>query len=179
MNTKTKAILAVSVVAAAAFGWGCIAATAGAGRAQEAQVAVAPGSASASVARGRYLAKVAGCNDCHTPNYAMTGGDVPESTWLTGDALGWQGPWGTTYAANLRLSLTAWSEDEWVQVAKNTKFRPPMPWFALRDMEETDLRSLYRFVRELGPSGQPAPTYLPPGGEVRGPVVTFPAPPKP
>ena len=177
MNTMTKAILAASVVAAAALGWAQVAADPRAGKVRVVDAAVAQ--APPSVARGRYLAKVAGCNDCHTPAYAMTGGAVPESSWLTGDALGWQGPWGTTYPANLRLSFAKWGEDEWVQVAKNTKFRPPMPWFALRDMEESDLRSLYRFVRELGPAGQSAPAYVPPGGEVRGPVVTFPAPPKP
>ena len=52
-----------------------------------------------------------------------------------------------------------------------------MPWFALRDMDEDDLRSLYRFVRELGPAGEPAPAYVPPGVTAPGPVVTFPGPP--
>ena len=58
-----------------------------------------------SVARGRYLIAIAGCNDCHTPNYPQSGGKTPEKDWLTGDALGWRGPWGTTYAPNLRLSI--------------------------------------------------------------------------
>lgn len=31
-----------------------------------------------SVERGRYLAKVAGCNDCHAPRYAQTAGKVAE-----------------------------------------------------------------------------------------------------
>ena len=48
-------------------------------------------------ARGRYLVQIGGCNDCHTPGYAMSGGKVPEKQWLTGDAVGWNGPWGTTY----------------------------------------------------------------------------------
>src|SRR5262245_32966476 len=62
------------------------------------------------VERGRYLVKTAGCNDCHTPGYAVTSGGVAENLWLTGDSLGWQGPWGTTYPINLRLymhSITA------------------------------------------------------------------------
>ena len=41
-----------------------------------------------SVERGRYLAKIAGCNDCHTPGYAQMDGKVPEKLWLTGDQLG-------------------------------------------------------------------------------------------
>src|SRR6476659_9646334 len=75
--------------------------------------------AAASIERGRYIAKVAGCNDCHTPGSAMTGGQVPEKNWLVGDGLGWQGPWGTTYPANLRLVLSGMTEDEWVRTAKN------------------------------------------------------------
>src|SRR5690348_9332367 len=63
------------------------------------------------VERGRYIAKVAGCNDCHTPNYAVTGGQVPENDWLVGDHVGWNGPFGTTYPANLRLSLAKLGED--------------------------------------------------------------------
>ncbi|MDX1487796.1 MAG: hypothetical protein R3268_06320, partial [Acidiferrobacterales bacterium] len=55
------------------------------------------------VERGRYLSVIAGCNDCHTSGYLWSNGDVPEKDWLTGDTLGWRGPWGTTYAVNLRL----------------------------------------------------------------------------
>lgn len=128
----------------------------------------------ASIERGRYLAKVAGCNDCHTPNYAQTGGAVPENQWLTGDQLGWKGPWGTTYPANLRLALNRMTEDEWVKLAHSAQFRPPMPWFALRDMTEDDLRAFHRFVRSLGAAGDPAPAYLPPGQAPQGPVVSFP-----
>ena len=143
--------------------------------ADQATTAAAP---NASIERGRYLAKVAGCNDCHTANYAQSGGNVPEKDWLTGDHVGWQGPWGTTYPSNLRLALGKISEDEWVKLAKTAQYRPPMPWFALRDMTEQDLRALHRFVKALGPAGQPAPAYLPPGIEAKGPVITFPAPPQ-
>ena len=131
-----------------------------------------------TVERGRYIAQIAGCNDCHTPGYAMSGGQVPESQWLVGDELGWKGPWGTTYPANLRLVLAKMSEDEWVKASKRA-LRPPMPWFALRDMSEQDLRAFYRYVRSLGPAGKPAPAYVAPDGSPMGPVVTFPAPPAP
>lgn len=131
-----------------------------------------------SVERGRYVAQIAGCNDCHTAGYAMSGGKVPESEWLKGDALGWNGPWGTTYPPNLRLFMAKISEDDWVKYARTTQLRPPMPWFALRDMTDADRRSLYRFIRSLGAPGAPAPAYLPPGQTPKGPYVQFPAPPK-
>jgi len=131
-----------------------------------------------SIERGRYIAKIAGCNDCHTAGYAPSGGKVPEKEWLMGDALGWQGPWGTTYPTNLRMTMSKLTEAEWVKYAKSMQARPPMPWFALHDMTEQDLRALYRFVRQLGPVGNPAPAYLPPGTAAQGPVVVFPAAPK-
>ncbi len=131
-----------------------------------------------AIERGRYLVKITGCNDCHTPGYGESAGKVAEAQWLTGDRLGWRGPWGTTYAANLRLHMAALSEDAWVKEAKTQEFRPPMPWYSLHAMTEPDLRAIYRFVRHLGPAGEPAPAYLPPNQEPPQPYVAFPAPPK-
>ena len=130
-----------------------------------------------SIERGRYLAVITGCNDCHTARFGPSGGKLPQAQWLLGDAVGFRGPWGTTYPANLRLSFSRMTEDEWVKIARTVEYRPPMPWFALREMTEVDLRSIYRFVRTLQPLGSPAPAYLPPGQAPQGPVITFPAPP--
>jgi mono/diheme cytochrome c family protein len=132
----------------------------------------------AQVKRGRYLIQVGGCNDCHTPAYPEKGGKVPEAQWLTGDALGWHGPWGTTYATNLRLYMLDMTEDEWVKKARALKARPPMPWFNVTAMTTSDLRAIYRYIRHLGPAGKLAPAYLPPDKTPPEPVVRFPAPPK-
>jgi mono/diheme cytochrome c family protein len=134
-----------------------------------------PQKADPSVARGRYVVGIAGCNDCHTPNYAPSGGKVAESEWLTGDALGWRGPWGTTYAPNLRLYMPGLTEEQWVKKAKTLTTRPPMPWFNLHHMSEADLRAIYRYVRHLGPAGKPAPDYVPPDKTPAMPYVQFPA----
>jgi mono/diheme cytochrome c family protein len=64
--------------------------------------------------RGRYLMISGGCNDCHTPGYMQTDGQVPEALWLTGDAVGFQGPWGTTYSSNLRLYAEQLTEAQWL-----------------------------------------------------------------
>lgn len=128
----------------------------------------------ALVERGRYLVKATGCNDCHTAGYGPTAGKTHEKDWLTGDALGWQGPWGTTYATNLRLQFSRLTEQQWLQQARTLQTRPPMPWFALRDMNDADLKAIYAYVRAAGPAGQPAPAYVPPGRPVQGPVVKFP-----
>ncbi|MBL8459795.1 c-type cytochrome [Zoogloea sp.] len=126
------------------------------------------------IALGRYLVQTAGCNDCHSPDYVQQGGNTPESTWLTGDALGWSGPWGTTYATNLRLFMADRSEAEWLRHARSMKPRPPMPWFNLHAMSDGDLRAIYRYVKNAGPAGNPAPAFVPPGQGVSGPVVRFP-----
>ena len=128
--------------------------------------------------RGRYLTVIGGCNDCHTEGYIQNAGKVPEKQWLTGSQLGWRGPWGTTYPSNLRLVLSRMTEDQWVKTAKTAQYRPPMPWFALHEMTEQDLRAIYRFTKSLGPAGDPAPAYVPPGQDPKGPAVLFPSPPK-
>ena len=132
----------------------------------------------AQLDRGRYLVQIGGCNDCHTPGYAPTEGKIPEAQWLTGDRLGWRGPWGTTYAPNLRMYMQNLTEAQWLKTAKSFTTRPPMPWYNVRQMSTADLRALYAFVRHLGPAGEAAPAYVPPDKEPPQPFVQFPAPPK-
>jgi mono/diheme cytochrome c family protein len=126
------------------------------------------------VERGRYLSKIAGCNDCHTPGYLLSEGNVAEGLWLTGERFGWRGPWGTTYPTNLRLLAAALTEEQWVAMARSLRSRPPMPWFSLNEMTEEDLRALYQFIRYLGPGGEPAPAYVPPDKEPEPPYALFP-----
>lgn len=128
----------------------------------------------ALIKQGRYVARTAGCNDCHTPGYAEAEGRVDEKLWLTGDSVGWSGPWGTTYATNLRLYMSSHTEVSWLKTARSFKARPPMPWFNVQAMSERDLRALYHYVRSLGAAGKPAPAYLPPGQRPTGPVIQFP-----
>jgi hypothetical protein len=133
---------------------------------------------SGNIEHGRYLTKITGCNDCHTPGYTQNAGKVEEKDWLIGDTLGWRGDWGTTYASNLRIYMKDLSESEWVEVAHTAEFLPPMPWFSLHDMTKQDLRALYSFIVRLGPAGVPAPPNLPPDQEPAGPYVLFPLLPK-
>lgn len=126
------------------------------------------------VALGRYVVTTGGCNDCHTPGYGESGGRVPEKNWLTGDKLGWHGPWGTTYPTNLRLYLQDMTEAEWLTLARTMEPRPPMPWFNMRAMSDEDLKAVYAFIKAAGPAGEPAPAYLPPGQTPKPPFVQFP-----
>ena len=116
-------------------------------------------------ANGEYIVRIAGCNDCHTTGYAEAAGDMPVEEWLTGSPLGWRGPWGTTYASNLRLLIASLSEEQWIHLAKNTKWLPPMPWY---------VSDIYYFVKAVGPAGELMPRYLPPDQTPEGPYVEFP-----
>lgn len=121
-------------------------------------------------ARGEYLVKIGGCNDCHTAGYVERGGQLDKAQWLTGSPLGYNGPWGTTYPTNLRLRLQEMTEAQWMDYSANLRARPPMPDFTLRAMAEEDRRAIYRFVRSLGSAGQAAPQALPPGQAPQPPV---------
>jgi len=130
------------------------------------------------ISRGRYMLVVGSCNDCHTAGFAPSEGRVPEKDWLLGDStLGFAGPWGTTYAPNLRLSLSKMTEDQWVSYAKALKTRPPMPWFNLNQWTDPDLRAFYQYARQLGPVGDATAAYLPPDRKPPMPFIQWPTPP--
>ena len=133
----------------------------------------AQNSAADPASRGRYLVRIAGCNDCHTAGFAMSNGATPEKDWLAGDALGWQGPWGTTYAPNLREMVSWSSDDKWVDRLKNSVSLPPMPWYQVQAMAESDMRSLYLYIKSLGAPGETAPFYRTAGKEPKTPYVTL------
>lgn len=143
--------------------------------------AAAGGAAAAAhddlIQQGRYVVSIAGCNDCHTAGFAPSGGKVPEAQWLLGDKLGFAGPWGTTYPANLRLRIGAMDLATFKTYARTLSTRPPMPYWAVNAMSDHDLEALWTYVKSLGTAGEPAPAALPPGAEAAGPIVRFPQPP--
>jgi mono/diheme cytochrome c family protein len=132
----------------------------------------APPSPPPSIERGRYLVRIGGCNDCHTPGYAERGGRMAEGEWLMGAYVGFRGPWGTSYPSNLRLTAQRIDEEQWVVFARLRRL-PPMPWFSLDAMSDNDLRSIYRFIQFLGPKGVSAPPALPPGQQSATPFIPF------
>ena len=122
--------------------------------------------AASDIEAGRYIVATSGCNDCHTPMYARTGGArPPESEWLKGSPEPHTGPWGTSYGKNLRLTVAAIPEDDWVELLSNGASLPPMPWPSVRNMSEYDKRAIYRYIKSMpGDRGQPSPVSLPAAG---------------
>ena|SRR5258706_1469975 len=123
-----------------------------------------------TLARGKYMVQTGHCNNCHTSSYTSKQGNVPEKDWLLGSTpLGYRGPWGTTYASNLRLTVAQFTQEQWIKYAKAVTPRAPMPWWALRDTTDADLGAMYQYIKNLGPAGEPAPDFVPPGQEPKPP----------
>ncbi len=123
---------------------------------------------------GKYLILIGGCNDCHTPGWDISGGKLPESEWLVGNKIGYRGPWGTTYPSNLRILVNTITEDEWVNMFRTRKERPPMPWHNYHQISDKDLRAMYRFIKSLGPKGDSILSktwYVPPDKEPKTPYI--------
>lgn len=173
-NIRAHAAFIVAAGLLAAMQAGCsgpAAATPGAAIATEADSHVA---AVSDLEAGRYLVKIGGCNDCHTPGFALTNGASPtEPDWLTGDSVGFSGPWGVSYPANLRLSFQNMDEEQFIELARAGQGRPPMPWPSLKAMSDKDLKAIYAYIRSLGPKGEPAPAALSPGVTPDRPHIPF------
>ncbi|MGH6922798.1 MAG: c-type cytochrome [Propylenella sp.] len=118
-----------------------------------------------SVERGLQVSITAGCHDCHTEGYMESNGQIDPAKAMKGSSIGWRGPWGTTYAKNLRVTALVFSEKRFVQRMKILKTRPSMPWYNVNAMDESDLQSLYQYIRSLGEVGEQAPMLVNPGEE--------------
>lgn len=113
----------------------------------------------ATVENGQYLAgSVANCWSCHTDRNLntgeMTGALFSGSTVFTDD----NDPKRTWHPPNLtpapRTGLSArMTEDQFVARIRAGRILPgsPMPWEKFRQMQEDDLRAIYRFLRTLPP----------------------------
>ena len=128
-------------------------------------VGSSPLPASGDVGRGRTLVAFGACNDCHTPGWRESDATIPVSRWMTGNEIGFRGPWGTVYPANVRLEFQMISEDQWLAMVRTRGGHPPMTWHNLRALDTEQLRSIYRFVRSLGPAGVEAPLMVSPAKE--------------
>jgi hypothetical protein len=131
-----------------------------------------------SVERGLYVSIIGSCHDCHTRGYRESGGKIDPALALKGGSFGFQGPWGTSYPANLRLTARNLNANGFVAMLNTIDAAPPMPWYNVRKLSEADKRSLYLYIGSLGEAGDPVPNFVPPGSRVNTPYVVL-APPLP
>jgi mono/diheme cytochrome c family protein len=87
----------------------------------------------------------------------------------------WAGPWGVSYTANLtpdpETGLGKWTEQQFVEtlrtgrhLGRGREILPPMPWPALRNMTDQDLKAVYAYLRTIPAISNKVPDPAPPAG---------------
>jgi mono/diheme cytochrome c family protein len=137
-----------------------------------------PGS-NAAVERGRYLVRITGCHDCHspkvqgmTPNLDLSLSGRPATTQLPSetktevhaspDLTAWTGPWGYSVASNLTPDPatgigTRYNEASFIATMRTgkkpngTPIMPPMPSEVYQNMTDDDLKAIFAYLRTVKP----------------------------
>lgn len=130
------------------------------------------GSLSASAAdrqlveRGRYLATIGSCTDCHTPGHFL--GKPDATRHLGGSEVGFEIPrLGVFYGPNLTpddaTGLGRWSERDIITAIRTGKrpdgrvLAPIMPWAALAELTDNDAKAIAAYLKSLPPVSNKVP----------------------
>lgn len=134
--------------------------------------------------RGKYLVTITGCNDCHTPGTFYGAPDFQRQ--LSGSEMGWEGPGGVVFAANLtpdpETGLGQWSDAEIVKAIRTgnrpdgRQLSPSMPWMNFASLSDEDAHAIVAYLRSIPAVKHAVPAPMPPGTEFKGPVLRFPPP---
>ena len=93
---------------------------------------------------------------------------------VTNTLTSWVGPWGVSYTANLTSDSTGigmWKEEQFLYAIRNGKIKglpgsrmilPPMPWQAIRHMEDDELKAIFAYLKSTKPIANVVPPPLPP-----------------
>jgi mono/diheme cytochrome c family protein len=105
------------------------------------------------VSRGRYLAKIAHCGECHTPKNSM-GKPVPGMEFAGGNDFG-----GPVVSANITpdpSGISYYDEKLFISTLRtgHVGARPlnnPMPWWFFKNMKDDDLRAIFAYLKTVKP----------------------------
>jgi hypothetical protein len=150
------------------------------------------------IARGEYLVDSIGCADCHTPlvmgpngperdpNHHLGGHprslampaapELPAGPWAyiaSATMTAWNGPWGTSFTANLtpdkETGLGTWTADQFVETIRTQRhlgrgrpILPPMPASIYANLSDEDLRSIFAYLQSIPAISNRVPEPLPP-----------------
>jgi mono/diheme cytochrome c family protein len=117
---------------------------------------VPPPDLSSPVKRGAYLAGIAGCADCHTPQDAH---GQPIAGMEFGGGQIFDGPWGRVASANLTpdpSGIPYYDEALFVKTIRTgyveaRPLNPIMPWHIYRNMTDEDLKAIFAYLKTLKP----------------------------
>lgn len=90
---------------------------------------------------------------------------APNGPWIlaaTGSFTAWAGPWGVSYTQNItpdaETGIGSYTEEQFVMTIREGKKQgrgrallPPMPWPAIRNFSDEDLKAIYAYLRTVKP----------------------------
>ncbi len=139
------------------------------------------------LARGEYLVKFGGCNDCHTPGYFLGKPDFARG--LSGSEVGFEVPGlGVFHGPNLtpdpETGLGTWTEAEIVAALQKgvrpdgRQLAPVMPWQGFAALTPADAKAIAAYLKSLKPIKSQVPGPFGPGEKPTGFVMKL-VPPQP
>jgi mono/diheme cytochrome c family protein len=90
----------------------------------------------------------------------------------------WSGPWGVSFTANLtpdpETGTGQWTEQQFVDtirsgrhLGRGRQILPPMPWPAIRNMTDADLKAIFAYLRSIPAIKNRVPDPLPPAAAAK------------
>ncbi len=112
----------------------------------------------------------------HPQEMALPPAPPPSGPWIASVAAtmtAWAGPWGVSFTANLTpdpdTGLGQWTEQQFVDtlrsgrhLGRGREILPPMPWPAIRNMTDDDLKAIFAYLRSIPAVRNRVPDPLPP-----------------
>lgn len=140
-----------------------------------ASASAAPIADSAQVARGKYLATMSGCNDCHTPGYFF--GNPDDTKFLGGSDVGFEIPGlgvfvGRNITPDEETGIGKWTTKQIVtaiqtgQRPDGRELAPIMPWHAFAQLTPEDAGAIAAFLQSIKPVKNAVPGPFKPGEKV-------------
>ena len=118
----------------------------------------------------------------HPAEMKLPPAPAPSGPWIASVAAtmtAWSGPWGTSFTANLtpdkETGTGQWTEQQFVDtirsgrhLGRGREILPPMPWPAIRNMTDADLKAIFAYLQSITPVKNRVPDPLPPPGAPAG-----------
>ena len=114
----------------------------------------------------------------HPESMVMPPAPAPSGPWMASvgaTMTAWSGPWGVSYTANLtpdrETGLGKWTEQQFVDAIRSGRHMgrgrpilPPMPWTALSNLTDADLKAVFAYLRTIPAVSNRVPDPQPPAG---------------